>query len=63
MPPQLNTTGLLSWAEIARILKVPESTVKRQYGSAIRKLKTELLREGVSEQEFLHYLYLRESTT
>ena len=51
--------GLLSWAEIARILDMPVTSVKHQYASAIRKLRQAMLDEGVSEQEFAHYLYLR----
>ncbi len=51
--------GLLPWEDIADILDVPVETVKRRYNRAIRRLRTAMMAEGVSAQEFEHYLKLR----
>ncbi len=51
--------GLLPWEDIADILDVSVETVKRRYSRAIRRLRTAMMSEGISAQEFEHYLKLR----
>jgi len=51
--------GLLPWAEIAKILDLPVSTVRANYEAAIKRVRTAMLKSGVSEQELADYLRAR----
>jgi DNA-directed RNA polymerase specialized sigma24 family protein len=61
MPIQ-SDSGLLPFAHIAEILGIPETTVRRRYLSALKKMRDALIAEGITEEEFEEYLRIRTSS-
>lgn len=51
--------GLMAWREIAETLNISEAAVKRRYNTAIRKMRAELARQGITEEDFHRYLHMR----
>jgi DNA-directed RNA polymerase specialized sigma24 family protein len=49
----------MSWSEIAEALGAPETSVKRDYARALTKLRREMAKEGVTEEEFVAYMVMR----
>jgi hypothetical protein len=56
---QVADDGLMSWSEIAEALGAPETSVKRDYARALTKLRREMAKEGVTEEEFVAYMVMR----
>jgi len=59
IPDATTDSGLMSWDDIAQHLGISRTEVQRNYKRAILKVRAEMLKSGVSAQEFTQYLLHR----